>query len=314
MLHMAGETAVIPLGQFPEDMVPDSPFQLRDSPVMGNRPHRSRVLLPDVQIPPLHSGGEGDSLLPGIPAGLRRVVQQVAEDNHHIRVPDAALRRDSDLELYVKALGLQILRPGIQEGVHHRIFAAAQVGLVAADLGHLRKVVLGLRILPLLQQQVHGVQMIGDVVTDPADVLILGRNGRVVLLLVVDLLGQQVVFRLQLHPLSHTANRREQGGVRRHAGNQPRQQNPHAVGAEIQPAQHHPAIQQQALADGKQQVQSPLPSGQAIFIAVHQQGEHPQEKRRRRQEDGIGRQLHRNGLKGQPLAQLLRRQQNGRRH
>ena len=117
---------------------------------------------------------------------------------------------------------------------------------------------------------------------DPADILILGCNSGIVLLLQVDLPGQQVIFRFQFASLRHTADRGEQRGVRHYADCQTKQHDQDAAQAELHPAEDDPAIQQKILADGKAQIQQPFLSRKPVLIAVHQQCKGPHQKRVRR--------------------------------
>ena len=56
--------------------------------------------------------------------------------------------------------------------------------------------------------------MAGNVVADAAEILILRREGGIVLVLPVDLAGEQVVARLQLASLGHAADGGEEQGRR----------------------------------------------------------------------------------------------------
>ena len=54
----------------------------------------------------------------------------------------------------------------------------------------------------------------------------------------------------------------------------------------------------------KRQVQRPFAAGQAVLVAVHQQREQEHQKAVRREEDGVDRQLHGDGLERQALPEL----------
>ena len=151
--------------------------------------------------------------------------------------------------------------------------------------------------------------MAGNVVADAAEILILRREGGIVLVLPVDLAGEQVVARLQLASLGHAADGGEEQGVGRRADGQRQQQHQHAAQDEVRAQEDHPPVDQQILAGGKGEVQRPFAAGQAVLVAVHQQREQEHQKAVRREEDGVDRQLHGDGLERQALPELLRRQQ-----
>lgn len=129
------------------------------------------------------------------------------------------------------------------------------------------------------------------------------------LVLPVDLAGEQVVARLQLASLGHAADGGEEQGVGRRADGQRQQQHQHAAQDEVRAQEDHPPVDQQILAGGKGEVQRPFAAGQAVLVAVHQQREQEHQKAVRREEDGVDRQLHGDGLERQALPELLRRQQ-----
>ena len=112
------------------------------------------------------------------------------------------------------------------------------------------------------------------------------------LVLPVDLAGEQVVARLQLASLGHAADGGEEQGVGRRADGQRQQQHQHAAQDEVRAQEDHPPVDQQILAGGKGEVQRPFAAGQAVLVAVHQQREQEHQKAVRREEDGVDRQLH----------------------
>lgn len=132
----------------------------------------------------------------------------------------------------------------------------------------------------------------------PADVVVLGGEAFVVLLLAVHLLGEKVVFGFQLASLGDVPDGDEQGDVGQDADQQRPQHIKDPGPVEVRAADHGPAAEEQVLAGREGQVEEPLPGGKAVAVAVHQQNEDPQQKGVEAQADGADHQLEPQGLGG----------------
>ena len=112
---------------------------------------------------------------------------------------------------------LQFPNPGIEIGVNHGVFTAAQLRLVPVRRLYLLTVRAGLVVFPLVQQQFDGVQMAGNVMPHPPNCLILVREGGVMLFLSCNLRRQQGVLRAERTALRHAPDHGEERRIRRNA-------------------------------------------------------------------------------------------------
>ena len=152
--------------------------------------------------------------------------------------------------------------------------------------------------------------MLGNIVPHTSDVRVLRGERGIMLLLPVDLRGEKVVFRLERTALRHAAHGKIQKRVRRdadqHCGNDISGARKRHLGQ----AHPEPPEQQQILAERKQHIQRPFAAVQPVFIAVHEQHQHPQQKRVETDADRIGGQLLRQRLQGKARVHLFRRENN----
>ena len=152
--------------------------------------------------------------------------------------------------------------------------------------------------------------MLGNIVPHTSDVRVLRGERGIMLLLPVDLRGEKVVFRLERTALRHAAHGKIQKRVRRdadqHCGNDISGARKRHLGQ----AHPEPPEQQQILAERKQHIQRPFAAVQPVFIAVHEQHQHPQQKRVETDADRIGGQPLRQRLQGKARVHLFRRKDN----
>ena len=120
------------------------------------------------------------------------------------------------------------------------------------------------------------MQVVLDVVAHVADALVLLRQGAVVLLLQVDLLFQVGVLDLQPDPLGHAPDGAVKGGVRHQAGGAGQQQKEHPPPVDALGPHLQPSGQQDELAHGIAAEDQPVLPGDAVFVAVQEEGDDPQ--------------------------------------
>ena len=158
----------------------------------------------------------------------------------------------------------------VQKGVDNGIFADAQRGVVRVGL-QLGEVGGSLAAAAALQQGLHGVQVVGNVVAHTADALVLGGQVGVVLLLGLHLQGQLRIFRLELGPLSDVADGEKEAHIGDDGGRDGDTEENDPALVRRSPDRVQPAEHEKVLADREDGEQQPVPAAQINFDPVDQQ-------------------------------------------
>ena len=203
-------------------------------------------------------------------AGLHRVVQQIPEgpDQIHIAHRQPGAERDLCPDLHAAYPGRLDLV--VQKSVDNGVFADAQRGVAGAGF-QLGEIGGGLAAAAALQETLHGVQMVCNVVAHTADTFVLGGQVGIVLFLGLHQAGKHLVFRLELGLLGDVPNGKKDAHIGDNdSQNRDDKENDPALilgGPDgVQPAEH-----EQILADGENGEQKPVPAAQFKFGVVAQQ-------------------------------------------